>query len=100
MRDMQGKQGRKLILTKNQGRGFGGLLKKKAFIKKVERRQFESAATISLGALENYLLVSRRDNFLPSPSPIKAAPAEHKDQHDDQNDKLGTAHGSITSFPL
>jgi len=49
-------------------------------------------------SFENYLLLHRRDNFLPSPTPVKAAPAEYKDQHDDQNDYLGVAHGA--SFPI
>ena len=45
-------------------------------------------------SFENYLLVHRRDNFLPSSSiPVKAAPTEHKDQHYDQNDYLVT-HGA------
>jgi hypothetical protein len=37
-------------------------------------------------SLWNYVLFHRRDNFLPSPAPVKAAPAEHKEQHDDQKD--------------
>ena len=45
-------------------------------------------------SFENYLLLHRRDNFLPSPTPVKAAPAEQKDQHNDQNDYLGTANGA------
>jgi len=49
---------------------------------------------IPFGASTNTLLVHRRDNFLPSSSiPVKAASTEHKDQHDDQNDYLGT-HGA------
>jgi hypothetical protein len=55
-------------------------------------------SSIPSGALENYLLVHRRDNFLPSPTPVKAAPAEHKNQHNDQNNYLGIAHGA--SLPI
>ena len=45
-------------------------------------------------SFEDYLLVHRRDNFLSSSSsPVKAPPTEHNDQHDDQNDYLGT-HGA------
>jgi len=55
-------------------------------------------SSISSGALDNYLLVQWRNNFLASPTPVKAAPAEHKDQHDDQNNYFGIAHGA--SLPI
>jgi hypothetical protein len=56
--------------------------------------------SISSGALENYLLVQWRNNVLPSPTPVKAAPAEHKDQHDDQNNYFGIAHGASLAIEV
>jgi hypothetical protein len=105
MADPYLKQEENAIHVRDRQKRLRGFISSEPFSLQAFYRRLFSIGMVSIDRIvgpseiiDNYFLVHRRDNCLPSPTPVKAAPAEHKKQHDDQNDDPGSAHGSIASF--